>query len=386
MTDAPPALSRPSVLTPPATPRVSGAVLFLVAMALLHTGSALATTLFPALTPGGTTWLRLSFAAFFLLLVTGRSLVRVLRTTSRTDLLSMVLLGAVSAGMMLLFSEAAARLPLGTAVALELLGPLSVAVAASRRLRELGWLALAAGGVLLLTSPWTGTTSLTGVLFGLGSAACWALYVIGTAHVGSKLPARHGLAVSLSVAAVVAAPFGASAAFTGLTWELAAAAAGIAVLMPLVPFVLEMQALQRMGKTAYGTLAALEPAVSTLAGLILIAQSPNLVQAGGTILVVCAGIGAARADARTRDTANRVVATSTTTPPPAGVTPPPAGVTLASTTTATTPPPTGAASSLVTATASPPAGVTSPSTTTATGPAEGVALPDNPLAPAADPS
>lgn len=291
-------------------PQVPGAVLVLVAITVLHTGSALATTLFPALSPGGTTWLRLSFAALFLLLLTGRSLSRVLRATStRADLLSMVWLGAVSAGMMLLFSEAAARLPLGTAVALELLGPLAVAVASSRRGRELAWLALAAAGVLLLTSPWTGTTSLTGVLFGLASAACWALYVIGTAHVGSKLPARHGLAVSLTVAAVVATPFGAPAALAGLTWEHLLAIAGIAVLMPLVPFVLEMQALQRMGKTAYGTLAALEPAVSTLAALILISQSPSVVQAFGTLLVVLAGIGAARADARTRQ-GERVVASN----------------------------------------------------------------------------
>lgn len=287
---------------------MSGAVLVIVAITVLHTGSALATKLFPALTPGGTTWLRLSFAALFLLVITGRSLPRVLRaSTTRSDLVSMVFLGAVSAGMMLLFSEAAARLPLGTAVALELLGPLTVAVASSRRLLELGWLALAAGGVLLLTSPWTGTTSLTGVLFGLCSAGCWALYVIGTAHVGSKLPARHGLAVSLTVAALVAAPFGAPGALSNLTWELTVAVAGIAVLMPLVPFVLEMQALQRMGKTAYGTMAALEPAVSTLAALVLLSQSPTLVQAGGTLLVVCAAAGAARADTRaTRD--QRVVA------------------------------------------------------------------------------
>lgn len=302
--------ARTSAASRPQLPQMSGAVLVLVAIALLHTGSALATKLFPALTPGGTTWLRLSFAALFLLLITGRSLLRVLREarTTRADLLSMALLGTVSAGMMLLFSEAAARLPLGTAVAIELLGPLAVAVASSRRVLELGWLALAAGGVLLLTEPWSGSTSLTGVLFGLGSALCWALYVIGTAQVGSRLPARHGLAVSLSVAALVAAPVGAPAALAGLTWEYTAAIAGIAVLMPLIPFVLEMQALQRMGKTAYGTLAALEPAVSTVAALVLISQSPTPVQAFGTLLVVLAGVGAARADARARGGERGVVA------------------------------------------------------------------------------
>ncbi|MFK0045897.1 EamA family transporter [Streptomyces sp. NPDC090741] len=274
--------------------RLPGTVLLLIAMTVLHTGGALATELFESLGPAGTTWLRLSFAAVFLLAFTGRSLWRVVRAASRADLLGVVALGAVSAGMMLLFSESAARLPLGTATALEFLGPLAVAVAGSRRPRELAWLALAGSGVLLLTSPWTGVTDLAGVLFGLGSAACWASYVIGTAHVGSKFSAQHGLALSLAVAAVVAAPFGAREAVANLSWEVAAAAAGIAVLMPLVPFLLEMKALQRMTKTTYGTLAGLEPAVSLLAGVILIAQTPTLVQTAGTALVVTAGIGAAR--------------------------------------------------------------------------------------------
>uniref|UniRef100_A0AAU2JYX4 EamA family transporter n=1 Tax=Streptomyces sp. NBC_00049 TaxID=2903617 RepID=A0AAU2JYX4_9ACTN len=295
----------PRTVVDPALPgrgphRLPGTVLLLAAMVLLHTGGALATELFDSLGPAGTTWLRLSFAAVFLLACTGRSLWRVVRAASRADLLVTAALGAVSAGMMLLFSESAARLPLGTATALEFLGPLAVAVAGSRRRAELAWLGLAAAGVLLLTSPWTGAASLAGVLFGLGSAACWALYVIGTAHVGTRFSAHHGLAISLAVAAVVAAPFGAPGTVANLSWEVAAAAAGIAVLMPLVPFLLEMKALQRMTKTTYGTLAGLEPAVSLLAGVILIAQTPTVVQAAGTALVVMAGIGAARGASRRR--------------------------------------------------------------------------------------
>ncbi|MBT2365541.1 EamA family transporter [Streptomyces sp. ISL-10] len=277
---------------------MSGPALVLVAMLLLHTGSALATELFPSLGPAGTTWLRLTFAAVLLIAFTGGSLRRRLRTIPRRDLLATCLLGVVSAGMMLLFSEAAARLPLGTATALEFLGPLTVAVFASHRTRELAWLGLAAAGVVLLTSPWTGTTSLIGVLFGLGSATCWALYVVGTAHVGSRLSAPHALAVSLAVASVAAAPFGAPGALGALTWQTAAAAAGIAVLMPLLPFLLEMKALQRIGKATYGTLAGLEPAVSLLAAMVLIAQTPAVLQIAGTALVVAAGIGATRAESR----------------------------------------------------------------------------------------
>lgn len=282
------------------TPRIPGAVLVLAAMAVLHTGSALSTELFDDIGVGGTTWLRVTFAALLLLACTGRSLWRALREAPRRDLVAAVLLGAVSGAMMLLYAEAADRIPLGTATALEFLGPLAVAVAALSRRRELVWLLLAVGGVLCLTSPWQGGADLAGVLFGLASGACWALYVIGTQHVGSRFKAQHGLALSLTVAAVVTAPFGAPGVLSGTPdWRPIAAVAGIAVLMPLVPFLLEMLALQRIGRTAYGTLAGLEPAVSLLAAMVLIAQTPTALQAAGTVLVVIAGIGAARGGNRT---------------------------------------------------------------------------------------
>ncbi|MEU6339517.1 EamA family transporter [Streptomyces sp. NPDC046977] len=277
-----------------------GAVLILAAMTVLHTGSALTTELFDEVGPAGTTWLRAGFSAVLLLAFTGRSLWPALRAAARRDLIAAALLGTVSGAMMLLFSEAAARIPLGTATALEFLGPLAVAVASLRRPRELAWLLLAAAGVLCLTSPWQDGADLAGVLFGMASGACWALYVIGTQHVGSRFSATHGLAVSFTVAAVFTAPFGAPGVVAGGTFPVVAAVAGIAVLMPLVPFLLEMKALQRVGKTAYGTLAGMEPAVSLLAALVLVSQVPTALQAVGTGLVVVAGVGAARGEARGR--------------------------------------------------------------------------------------
>jgi inner membrane transporter RhtA len=294
--------------------RLPGAVLILAAMTVLHTGSALATRFFDDVGAAGTTWLRVSFAALLLLALTGRSLWPVLRSTPRADLSAALLLGAASGGMMLLFSESAARIPLGTATALEFLGPLAVAVAASRRPRELAWLALAAAGVLLLTSPWTGGVGLAGVLFGLAAGVCWALYVIGTQHIGSRFSAQHGLAVSLTAAALFTAPFGAPQVVAAPRWSVIAAVAGIAVLMPLVPYLLEMKALQRVGRTAYGTLVGMEPAVSLLAGMVLIAQIPTAVQAAGTALVVVAGIGAAHGGRRAPGGSREVTRRSSSTP------------------------------------------------------------------------
>jgi inner membrane transporter RhtA len=270
--------------------------LAVVAMVLLHSGAAFATHLFGEVGPSGVTWLRLTLAALILLAATGRTLVPAVRAASARDLLATVGLGVVSAGMMLFYAQATARIPLGTATALEFLGPLTVAVVGMRGRRELMWIGAAIAGVLLMTRPWSGDASLTGILFALAAACCWGGYIVGAQHVGSKFKVQHGLALTLAVGSLVTAPFGAPAIVADPRPGLLLAGLGVALLMPLVPFLLEMSVLQRMSRSAYGTVAGMEPAVSLLAGLVIAAQVPGLVQVAGIALVVVAGIGAARGD------------------------------------------------------------------------------------------
>ena len=103
----------------------------------------------------------------------------------------------------MLFMEAVARLPLGSASALEFLGPLTVAVTRGRGGKKL-WPALAAFGVVLLTEPWRGGADLAGVGFALASAVCWACYILLTQRVGDEVAGVRGLAVSMPVAGIVA--------------------------------------------------------------------------------------------------------------------------------------------------------------------------------------
>lgn len=154
--------------------RLPPVVLLVAAMALLHCGAAFATHLFGEAGPSGVTWLRLTLAALILLVATGRSLVPAVRAASRRDLLATAGLGVVSAGMMLFYAQATSRIELGTATALEFLGPLTVAVVGMRRRRELAWIAAAVTGVLLMTRPWTGTADVAGIAFALAAACCWA--------------------------------------------------------------------------------------------------------------------------------------------------------------------------------------------------------------------
>ena len=107
----------------------------------------------------------------------------------------------MTAGVTLLFMAAVSRLPLGTASAIEFLGPLGVALTRSRGVGRL-WAAAAAGGVLLLTHPWTGTVDVAGVAFALGAAGCWAVYILLTQRIGDAVTGIAGLALSMPVAAL----------------------------------------------------------------------------------------------------------------------------------------------------------------------------------------
>jgi inner membrane transporter RhtA len=272
----------------------AGTLMAVGSMACVQVGLALSVHLFGQVGPLGAAWLRLAWAG---LLLAAWVRPRPWRFPRRV-LLTAVMLGAVTAGVTMLFMAAVARLPLGTASALEFLGPLGVAVARSRGGRLLLWPALAAAGVLLLTRPWQGGADLAGIACALGAAGCWACYILLTQAVGDELSGLQGLAVSLPVAAVVATLVAGPAAIPASTPQLLLEGLGLAVLLPVVPFSLEMYALRRLSTAAFGTLMALEPALALLAGVLLLDQRPGPWSLVGVAFVVAAGIGAERTGAR----------------------------------------------------------------------------------------
>jgi len=271
----------------------AGTGLAVTSMLCVQLGLAASVALFAQVSPAGVAWLRLGWAAvIFLLVVRPR-----VRTVSRRGLRAAVLLGIVTAGMTLLFMAAVARLPLGTASALEFLGPLGVAVAHSTGARKLIWPLLAAIGVVLMTQPWRGSVDLVGIVFALGAALCWAAYILLTQRVGAELSGIQGLAISMPVAAVVATIVAAPSSAGSLTWAVVAWGLGLAVLLPVVPFTLELLALRRLTAASFGTLMSLEPAIALMIGLILLRQQPTLVPVVGIGFVIAAGIGAERSGA-----------------------------------------------------------------------------------------
>ena len=264
------------------------------AMLCVQLGLAASVGLFDRIGPEGAAWLRLAWAGVLLL-----ALVRPRPSAfTRSSLLACVALGVVTAGLTMFFMAAVARLPLGTASALEFLGPLGVAVARGRR-STLIWPVLAAVGVVLLTEPWHGTADLVGIAFALSAGACWAAYILLTQRVGDDVAGIKGLAVSMPVAGIVATLVAGPSVFGQLTWELLAIGLGLAVLLPVVPFSLELLALRRLTTAAFGTLMCLEPAIALIIGLIVLHQVPGLLPVLGIVFVVVAGVGAERAGSRT---------------------------------------------------------------------------------------
>lgn len=282
-------VSRPSVGS---TPRV-GAGMAVTSMLCVQLGLAASLGLYDVVGAQGAAWLRLSWAGVLLLAVVRPRLSQFSGTALRAG----IALGVVTAGLTMLFMAAIERLPLGTASALEFLGPLGVAAWRGRGTARL-WAGLAAIGVVLLTQPWTGGADPVGVAFALGAAACWAAYILLTQKVGDHVAGIAGLSISMPVAGLVATLVAGPAVFSQLTPQILVIGLGLALLLPVVPFTLELLALRRLTTTAFGTLMSLEPAIAVVIGFLVLHQGLDLLALVGIGLVVAAGIGAERGGAR----------------------------------------------------------------------------------------
>lgn len=266
------------------------------AMLAIQLSNALSVSVVNHVGPAGTAWLRMSFGVVFLWMFS-RPAIRSLR---RRDLPSLLALGVATGFMTTLFLAAVERIPLGTTVAIEFLGPLVVAGVMSKQRKALVWPLLAFIGVVLLTEPWHGSIDLVGVGFALAAGACWGLYNVLTQHVGDRFSGISGLSLTIPIAALATLPFGLPQVLGGsLDWWVLPMAAGIALITPVIAFGLEMLALRRMTHTAFGTLLSIEPAFGVLIGLLVLAQSPGVMQLVGVALVVLAGTAAQQGGKRT---------------------------------------------------------------------------------------
>ena len=274
---------------PGRTDAIPPQVLILIGIGSVQFGAAFAGTLFAEASPAGVVLLRLAFASAVLLAFTRPRLAG----RTRRDLLTAAGFGLVLAAMNWSFYEAVDRLPLGPAVTIEFIGPLAVAIAGSRKLLDLLWVALAGGGVALLAFGGSHQRlDLAGLLLAALAGALWAAYILLSQRVGSTFAGLDGLALALTLGALVMIPAGVAAGGSALLRpSVLWAGFGVAVLSSLIPYSLEIMALRRLSAASFGLLMSLEPAVGALAGLLVLDQRLRLLTVVAIVAVVVASAG-----------------------------------------------------------------------------------------------
>ncbi len=266
-------------------------LVLVLAMASFQLGASFAIRLFSTVGPAGAAALRILASSLILGVVRrpwrGLGQGRPLR--------GLIVYGLALGTMNTLFYMALRTLPLGIAVAIEFIGPLGVAMAASRRVSDLIWVGLAVAGLALLLPLGLSQAHVDGrgALLALGAGACWAVYILAGRRAGEAFGA-DAAGLGVMVAALVFVP-------TQLVIEgprlfvpqVLPLALLVGLLSSALPYSLEMYALTRLPTRVFGALMSLEPAVGALAGALLIGQHLSLAQWAGIVAVMSASAGAA---------------------------------------------------------------------------------------------
>ena len=272
------------------TSRLSPVWLVLIGILSVQFGAGIAKSLFDEVPPTVIVWLRLATSAVVLTLV-ARPL---LRRRTRHDWLVVAGLGASLGIMNWAIYQSFARIPLGIAVTIEFIGPLTLATLGSRRARDFIWVLLAAAGVALLGFE-GGDLTWPGVLFALLAGAAWAAYILLSAETGRRWPGLEGLAVASVIATLLLTPLavriGGDDLLDGRVVLLGAA---VGLLSSVIPYSCEMVALRSLRPAVFGILMSLEPAAAALAGIVVLGEFLTPVQWVAMVCVVVASVGATR--------------------------------------------------------------------------------------------
>ena len=277
-------MMKPTLATIPPLPAV------LLSIVSVQCGAAIAKGLFPALGAAGTASVRIGFSALILLAFVRPRLQELTKEQWKAVLPYGLALGAMN----LLFYFALVRIPMGLAVSLEFIGPLSLALAGSRRLVDILWVALAAAGIALI-APWSGEgIDPLGLVFALAAGACWAIYILLSKRAGAQLPGQLAVTVGMLVAALPVLPVGIieGSAFSMTPYMLLLGVA-LAVFSSVLPFSLEMNALRTMPPRTFSILMSMEPVAAALAGWLLLNELLSTQQWLAVIFIVIASSGVA---------------------------------------------------------------------------------------------
>lgn len=268
--------------------RTGAAALVLAELIGQDCGAAIAVLLYPAVGVFGTIALRVAFSAVVLLSVARPAVPRRL-----ADWGVIAGFGLAIAVMNTSFYLATQRIPLGTTVTIEVLGPLVLSVVTGRRAIAWLWAGLGVAGVVLLWGGDLRHLDPLGVGFAVLAALCWAGYILASTEAGRRFPRLDGLAWAMAVAAVLTLPAG---VLTSVARMIQPAHLGlglaIAVLSSAIPYGVELFALRRLGPSPFGVLMSMSPAIAAGVGLVILHQPITVFGGVAIVLVAGASVGA----------------------------------------------------------------------------------------------
>lgn len=269
-----------------------GIIALIGSMASLCIGTSFAKSLFEAVGAQGTTTYRLGFSALILWCIW-----RPWRfPLSRKNALAVASYGLCLGLVNFLFYMAIRTVPLGLAIAIEFLGPLSLAIFSSRRRIDFLWIGFVALGLYLLIPQAQQDMSAidpVGLMFAISAGVFWALYIIFGQRTRNIHPGQ-ATSLGITVAALFVLPFGVShSGATLLNPTLIISGLLVAVLSSAVPYSLEMISLRSLPRKTMSILLSLEPAMGALAGLVILHEQLTIEQWLAIGFIVAASVGCA---------------------------------------------------------------------------------------------
>ncbi|MDF7670529.1 EamA family transporter [Orbaceae bacterium ESL0721] len=264
-------------------------LLIFISMISVQGSASMAKILFPVLGPAGVTAWRLLFSSLMLIII-----FKPWRKPVKRKAWKYILLYGFALGFMnLLFYYAIARVPLGIAVAIELSGPIMVAMFSSRRLTDFIWLGLAVLGLSMLLPIHQANANLdpVGLLFALMAGCCWALYIL----FGRKVSVIHGpssVAIGSFIISCLLFPFGLwQAGSVMFSPELLPFIFLVALLASAIPYGLDMIALPKLPAQTFSTLMSLSPVFAALSGFAVLHETVTLYQWIAIAFIIASSIG-----------------------------------------------------------------------------------------------
>lgn len=259
----------------------------LLGASLIQWSAAIISKVFAVMGPSATSAWRFLMGSLVLLVFTRPAL----KSWTKAQWIGVVALGLATAFMNQCFYQSIARIPLGTAVAIEYLGPFLVSALGKRSPRHFAFVVLAAIGVTAIARP-GGGLNFAGILFAAGSGLGWAAYVFAAHRVGGQAEGFGGLAMSMTVAAIATLPMSMGSLAIGIHHPYVLGRLLLVAIMSIVlGFGCEMQALRRLKPSTAGVLFALDPAMAFVIGFIILSQAITPWDLVGMVCVVTAGVG-----------------------------------------------------------------------------------------------